>query len=41
MRIPVKHYIEITSETRVNVDCEILYTLVNESGRQYLVEVWA
>lgn len=41
MRIPVKHYIEITSETRVDVTEGNPHTLVNEGGHQYLVEVWA
>lgn len=43
MKIPIKHYTEITDTAQLNgvamVEGECY--LVNENGLQYLVEVWA
>lgn len=43
MRIPVKHYTEITDTAQLNgiamIEGEVYLT--NEGGKQYLVEVWA
>lgn len=41
VKIPVKHYIEITDTAQLNgiehgEDCYI----TNEGGKQYLVEIW-
>ncbi len=42
MKIPVKHYVEITDTSVLN-DIELNETtyITNEGGKQYLVEVWA
>lgn len=40
MKIPVHHYVEITSEVRI-AGIASDYYIANEGGKQYLVEVWA
>lgn len=41
IKIPVKHYIEITDTAQLNgVQMSEEVYLTNEGGKQYLVEVW-
>lgn len=43
MKIAVKHYVEITEDTQLE-DLHIVAGesyLINEGGKQYLVEIWS
>lgn len=41
MKITVKHYVEITSDTQLTaIVPKGSYFITNEGGKQYLVELW-